>query len=87
MPRKPYPKQFSKLIAEKTLFQSSAQRFMMSNMIEFVSHISLINSDLRCIIGEQIQEIGIDPVPIIIEPETKNTAPAILAANMFAYLT
>lgn len=60
---------------------------MMLNMIEFVSHISLTNSDLRCIIGEQLQEIGIDPVPIIIEPETKNTATAILAASIFAYLT
>ena len=31
-----------------------------------------------------MQEVGIDPGPIIIEPESKNTAPAILAASIFA---
>ena len=34
---------------------------------------------------EQLQEIGIDPGPILIEPEAKNTAAAILAACIFAH--
>ena len=34
---------------------------------------------------EQLQEIGIDPGPILIEPEAKNTAAAILAASTFLY--
>ena len=45
----------------------------------------MTNSDFRFIIGEQLQEIGIDPGPILIEPESKNTAAAILAASLFAY--
>jgi mannose-1-phosphate guanylyltransferase / mannose-6-phosphate isomerase len=83
--RKTYPKQFSKLIGETTLFQASAQRLTSSDIVEFAEHITLTNSDFRFIIGEQLQEVGIDPGPILIEPEAKNTAAAILAASIFAY--
>ena len=83
--RKSYPKQFSNLIGNKTLFQSSAKRLTSSNMLEFAPHITITNSDYRFIIGEQLQEIGIDPGPILIEPEAKNTAAAILAASIFAH--
>ena len=82
--RKSYPKQFSKLIGDKTLFQSSAQRLTSSSTLDFTPHITLTNSDFRFIIGDQLQEIGIDPGPILIEPEPKNTAAAILAASIFA---
>ena len=34
--------------------------------------------------AEQLQAVGIDPGTILIEPEAKNTAPAILAASVFA---
>ena len=83
--RKSYPKQFSNLIGDKTLFQSSAQRLISSDTLDFAPHITLTNSDYRFIIGEQLLEVGIDPGPILIEPEAKNTAAAILAASIFAY--
>ena len=83
--RKSYPKQFSNLIGDKTLFQASAQRLTSSMSLEFAPHITLTNSDYRFIIGEQLQEVGIDPGPILIEPEAKNTAAAILAASIFAH--
>lgn len=83
--RKSYPKQFSNLIGEKSLFQTSAQRLTSSKAIEFAPHITLTNADFRFIIGEQLQQIGIDPGPILIEPQAKNTAAAILAASVFAY--
>jgi len=83
--RKSYPKQFSNLIGDKTLFQSSAQRLTSSDTLDFAPHITLTNSDYRFIIGEQLQEIGIDPGPILIEPEAKNTAAAILAASIFVH--
>ncbi|MDC3129313.1 mannose-1-phosphate guanylyltransferase/mannose-6-phosphate isomerase [Paracoccaceae bacterium] len=83
--RKSYPKQFSKLIDKKTLFQCSARRLLSSGLVEFTSHITLTNADFRFIIGEQLQEIGIDPGPILIEPQAKNTAAAILAASIFGH--
>ena len=82
--RKSYPKQFSDIIGGPTLFQKSAQRLTSSDIIKFEPHITLTNSDFRFIIGEQLQAVGIDPGPIIIEPEAKNTAPAILAASIYA---
>ena len=85
--RKSYPKQFSSLTGETTLFQSSAQRLTSSETVEFQQHITLTNSDFRFIVGEQLQEVGIDPGPIVIEPEAKNTAAAILAASLFASST
>ena len=84
MSRKSYPKQFSNLVGDKTLFQQSAIRLTSSEKIEFAPHITLTNSDYRFIVGEQLQAVGIDPGNILIEPEAKNTAPAILAATMFA---
>ncbi len=84
--RKSYPKQFAKLLGEDTLFQSSAKRLTSSEIIDFAPHIILTNSDFRFIVCEQLQEIGIDPGPILIEPEAKNTAAAILSASIFAHL-
>ncbi len=68
-----------------SLFQSSAKRLTSSDIIEFAPHITLTNADFRFIVGEQLQEVGIDPGPILIEPEPKNTAAAILAASIFAH--
>ena len=83
--RKSYPKQFSNIIGKTTLFQNSAQRLTSSDIVQFTPHITLTNSDFRFIIGEQLQEVGIEPGPILIEPEAKNTAAAMLAASLFAH--
>ena len=83
--RKTYPKQFSKLLGDRTLFQSSAQRLTSSETLTFEAPITLTNADYRFIVTEQLQEAGIDPGPILIEPEAKNTAAAILAASLFAH--
>ncbi len=82
--RKSYPKQFSNLMGGHTLFQQSALRLTSPAIVEFAPHITLTNSDFRFIVGEQLQAVGIDPGTILIEPEAKNTAPAILAASVFA---
>ncbi|WRQ44954.1 mannose-1-phosphate guanylyltransferase/mannose-6-phosphate isomerase [Rhodobacterales bacterium FZCC0083] len=82
--RKSYPKQFSNLMGGNTLFQQSALRLTSSTYLEFAPHITLTNSDFRFIVGEQLQAVGIDPGTILIEPEAKNTAPAILAAAVVA---
>ncbi len=83
--RKSYPKQFSKVISEISLFQSSAKRLISSDIIKFSPHTTLTHSDFRFIIGEQLQEVGIDPGPILIEPEAKNTAASILAASIYSH--
>jgi mannose-1-phosphate guanylyltransferase / mannose-6-phosphate isomerase len=80
--RKSYPKQFVPLVGNKTLFQNSAERLTGP---QFKNPVIVTNSDYRFIVSEQLQEIGIDPGAILIEPEGRNTAPAILAAALFEY--
>jgi mannose-1-phosphate guanylyltransferase / mannose-6-phosphate isomerase len=82
--RKTYPKQFVKLTSNQTLFQKSALRFMTSNTVTFNSHITITNSLFRFVVCEQLQDVGIDPGHILIEPEAKNTAPAIIVATILA---
>ena len=80
--RKSYPKQFVPLVGHKTLFQNSAERLTGP---QFKKPLIVTNSDYRFIVSEQLQEIGIDPGAILIEPEGRNTAPAILAAALYEY--
>jgi mannose-1-phosphate guanylyltransferase / mannose-6-phosphate isomerase len=54
-------------------------------MLDFAPHITMTNTDYRFIISEQLQEVGIDPGAILIEPEAKNTASPILAASLYAF--
>ncbi len=77
--RKSYPKQFAPLIGSTSLFQASAQRLMGE---AFASPLILTNSDFRFIVKEQLADIGIEDATIMIEPEARNTAPAILAAAL-----
>jgi len=82
--RKTYPKQFVRFNSENTLFQEAALRLMSSSMVNFSPHITITNSDFRFIVVEQLQQVGIDPGSILIEPLAKNTAPAVLAACIYA---
>lgn len=82
--RKSYPKQFSPLTGAESLFQSSARRMSgKSGEMSFAPPVILTNSDFRFIVTEQLAEVGIDPGAILIEPEGRNTAPAILAAALY----
>jgi len=84
--RKSYPKQFSKLVGDVSLFQASAQRLSGSGSGDeagFAAPLILTNSDFRFIVTEQLSEIAIDPGAILIEPEGRNTAPAVLAAALW----
>lgn len=78
--RKSYPKQFSKLIGDQSLFQMSASRVSGEG---YGQPLVLTNADFRFIVTEQLAELGIDPGAVLIEPEGRNTAPAILAAALY----
>lgn len=78
--RKSYPKQFARLTGTETLFQASAKRLTGDS---FARPVILTNSDFRFIVAEQLTEMGIDPTAVLIEPEGRNTAPAVLAAALW----
>ena len=50
----------------------------------FSAPIIVTTSDFRFIVAEQLQEVGIEPGCILIEPIGRDTAPAILAATLRA---
>jgi len=78
--RKKYPKQFHNLVGQGSLFQQAASRLR-----ELTSEmIILTNNDYRFLVRQQLHEIGINKADVILEPESKNTAPSILAAACHA---
>ncbi|KAA0913338.1 mannose-1-phosphate guanylyltransferase/mannose-6-phosphate isomerase [Aquicoccus porphyridii] len=78
--RKSYPKQFSKLIGPSSVFQQTAQRLSGPG---YAPPVILTTSDFRFIVTEQMAEAGVDPGAILIEPEGRNTGPAVLASALW----
>ena len=75
--RQSYPKQFLSLYGEsqKSLLQQTLERL---NDLESIDNpIIICNEDHRFLVAQQMRDIGIKPKAIILEPEGKNTAPAI----------
>lgn len=83
--RQSYPKQFVPLLGAESLFQASARRVSDSVVadLDFAPPLLLTHADFRFVVTEQLQAIGIDPGPVLIEPEGRNTAPAVLAAALY----
>ncbi|SMG29401.1 mannose-1-phosphate guanylyltransferase/mannose-6-phosphate isomerase [Paracoccus sp. J56] len=79
--RKSFPKQFAPLVGEESLFQASARRL---SGPRYAAPLVMTNADFRFIVAEQLDQIGVTPAAILIEPAGKNTAPAILAAALAA---
>lgn len=78
--RKSYPKQFASILGGETLFQASARR-----LGGFEAPVIITASDFRFIVVEQLAAVGIDPATVLIEPEGRNTAPAVLAAALYLH--
>lgn len=79
--RKSFPKQFTDIIGDDSLFQASAKRFVGAG---FAAPVVITGNDFRFIVTEQLYAIGVKPSGIMIEPEGRNTAPAAIAAALFA---
>jgi len=77
--RKSYPKQFSALIGETSLFQATVKRLAGP---EFGAPLVLTNADFRFLATDQLASLGVDDATILIEPVGRNTAPAILTAAL-----
>ncbi|MEI6097883.1 MAG: mannose-1-phosphate guanylyltransferase/mannose-6-phosphate isomerase [Alphaproteobacteria bacterium] len=77
--RKSFPKQFSALTGTESLFQASARRFASPG---FAEPVVVSGSDFRFIVTEQLGQIGVKPRAILIEPDMRNTAAAVVAAAL-----
>lgn len=78
--RKCYPKQFAKLMGDESLFQISAKRLTGPG---FAPPIVVTGDPFRFIVTEQLAQVERAAQAILIEPEGRNTAPAILAAALY----
>jgi mannose-1-phosphate guanylyltransferase / mannose-6-phosphate isomerase len=78
--RKSYPKQFARLMGAESLFQASARRLSGAG---FAAPVILTGEPFRFIVTEQLAAVEMAPQGILIEPEGRNTAPAILAAALW----
>jgi mannose-1-phosphate guanylyltransferase/mannose-1-phosphate guanylyltransferase/mannose-6-phosphate isomerase len=74
-----YPKQLLPLASERTMIQETALRTMADG---FAPPLVICNESHRFIVAEQMQEIGAQPLRLVLEPVGRNTAPAIVAAAL-----
>lgn len=78
--RQSYPKQFSKLMGDESLFQASAKRCLGP---DFAAPLVVTGEPFRFLVVEQLAAIEVAPADIIIEPQARNTAAAVLAAAVW----
>ncbi len=78
--RKSYPKQFARLLGKESLFQSSVRRVAAPG---FAAPLVITGELFRFIVTEQLARVGVDALAQLIEPEGRNTAPAVLAAALW----
>jgi mannose-1-phosphate guanylyltransferase / mannose-6-phosphate isomerase len=77
--RKSTPKQFAPLLGEQSLFQAAALRLQ---ALSPEPPVVVTGSDYRFIVKEQLDDAGISGATVLVEPEGRNTAPAVLAAAL-----
>ncbi len=77
--RKAFPKQFSPLLGDESLFQQTLRR--LSGPM-FAEPLVLTNEDFRFLARDQAAEIGLQDARIVLEPQARDTGPAILTAAL-----
>ena len=81
--RRSFPKQFLNLLDDEyTMLQKTYKRI--ENLDDISRPIVICNEEHRFIVGHQMKEINIKPLDILLEPEGRNTAPAITIAALKA---
>ena len=88
--RQHYPKQFLKLVGDSTLFQQSISRAiaLQNDDIQIEEILIVTNENHRFLVLEQLDDLKLKaPVRILLEPEPKNTAPALTLAALAAQET
>ena len=82
--REACPKQFLALASELTMLQDTMQR---TAGLESASPIVICNEEHRFMVAEQLRQLAVEAAAIILEPEGRNTAPAVALAAFQALQT
>ncbi|MFN3712210.1 MAG: mannose-1-phosphate guanylyltransferase/mannose-6-phosphate isomerase [Alcanivoracaceae bacterium] len=75
------PKQFLALVGDLTMLQDTIARL---DGIEHAQPCLICNEEHRFLAAEQLRQMGLDQARILLEPEGRNTAPAIALAALDA---
>jgi mannose-1-phosphate guanylyltransferase/mannose-6-phosphate isomerase len=75
------PKQLLPLVSDKTMLQETALR--VAGWPGMMAPVVVCGNEHRFLVAEQMREIGVPPLGILLEPEGRNTAPAVAAAAHF----
>lgn len=79
--REHFPKPLLQLAGETTLLKATAMR--LEGFDGAASPLFVCNEEHRFLVAEQIQALGIRPSGILLEPEGRNTAPALTVAALY----
>lgn len=82
--RSAYPKQFLRLTGQRSLIQQTTLRVQGP---EFAAPILISNMEHRFLVAEQLHEIGVTAQSVILEPVSRNTAPAAAVAALIVSQT
>lgn len=77
--RAAFPKQFSPLIGEESLYQATLRRL---SGPDFAAPLVMTGADFRFLATDQAAALGLADASVIIEPAGRNTAPAVLTAAL-----
>ena len=77
--RQSFPKQFTRVIGTHSLFQQASQRL---SGPDFAPPMVVTGNDVRFLVLEQMAAAQAVPQAVLIEPQGRNTAPAVLAAAL-----
>ena len=75
------PKQFLPLASKRTLLQETVLR--LAGLENGSSPVLVSHVEHRFLAGEQVRELGLSPAAHLLEPEARNTAPAVAAAALW----
>ncbi len=74
------PKQFLALVSDRTMLQETVLR--LRGLDGASAPLAISNSEQRFLVAEQLREIGVAPRMHLLEPEGRNTAPAVALAAL-----
>lgn len=83
--REHYPKQLLALTGEHSLLQATAQR--LRGLPDCHPPLVVCNEHHRFMVREQLHNVGIAPLATLVEPQGRNTAPAVALAALQAIKT
>ena len=77
--RELHPKQFQRLVGERTMFQDTLARL---DGLPCAAPVVVCNHEHRFLVAEQCRTLGVRTAAVLLEPEPRNTAPALAVAAL-----